>query len=87
MPLLSLLREDVLAAWGEDRHRLAMAEEPRARRASELIFAAVALIYPAWHWIFISVLPSARDPLGERLGMSAIIFDCLGSVVIIFAET
>src|SRR6185503_21178433 len=70
--LLRLLRDDVISAWGQDEGRLALAEEPRARRASELIFATIALVYPAWHWVFRAVMPEAHDPLFERLGISAI---------------
>ena len=70
--MLRLLKDDVFSAWGQDQHRLALAEEPRARRASAMIFAAVALIYPAWYFIFMAVMPAALDSLGERLGMSAV---------------
>ena len=41
--------------------------DAHARRASEAVLAAVALIYPVWHWIFLAVMATARDPLGERL--------------------
>lgn len=47
--------------------------EPRARRLTDLIFAAAALIYPAWHWIFLVEMPTACDPLHERLLVSAAI--------------
>jgi PAS domain-containing protein len=44
--------------------------DAHAWRASEAILAAVALIYPLWHWIFLVVMPAARDPLAERLVIS-----------------
>ena len=57
-PVSTLLREEVFSSWGQDEDRLATVEEPRARRASEATLAAAALIYPGWHWIFTSVMPT-----------------------------
>lgn len=68
-----------MLAWGEDGQRLALSDEPRARRASELVFGAVALLYPAWHWIFLAVMPHASDPLGERLIISALMIAAIGT--------
>jgi len=44
---------------------------PRTGTVTDLIFAATALLYPAWHWVLVSVMPSARDSLTERLVVSA----------------
>src|SRR4051812_25420298 len=43
----------------------------RARRASDLMFAAIAILYPAWHWIFRALMSTPRDSLGERLLVAA----------------
>lgn len=43
-----------------------------ARRASGVVLAAVGLIYPLWHWIFLAVMATAHDPLGERLVISGL---------------
>lgn len=77
--MLRLRKDDVLLARRHDQDRVEIAEEPRARRASQLVFIAAALIYPTWHWIFLSILPTARDPLGERLTLSAIMLAALGA--------
>ena len=51
------------------------APDPRdtsgARRATDLMFAAVAILYPAWHWVFRALMSSPRDSLGERLLVAA----------------
>jgi hypothetical protein len=65
-------RDDVVSAWGRDHHALATLDEPRARRASEIMLAAVAVVYPAWHWMFMAVMPAARDSLTERLVLGAL---------------
>ena len=46
-------------------------EQNRARRASDLIFAVIAILYPAWHWVFRALMASPRDSLGERLLVAA----------------
>jgi PAS domain-containing protein len=46
-------------------------ETTRARRATDLLFAAVAILYPAWHWVFRALMTSPRDSLGERLLVAA----------------
>jgi PAS domain-containing protein len=71
--LPSLLRDDVVAAWGHDSDRLAVAEDPRARRATQLVFVLGALLYPGWHWILLMVMPEARDSLAERTAISTVI--------------
>lgn len=43
----------------------------RAQRASDLMFAAIAILYPAWHWVFRALMSSPRDSLGERLLVAA----------------
>ncbi|HEY4184225.1 MAG TPA: hypothetical protein VGP07_04115 [Polyangia bacterium] len=53
--------------WGGDAKG-----DGRARRASELICAAVAVCYPAWHWVFKALMTAPRDSLGERLGVGAV---------------
>ena len=70
--------KDDFSGWRDDEgHRIA-AEEPRARRASALLYAAVALVYPAWHWISLAVMPDAYDPLRERLLISVIMIAAIG---------
>lgn len=46
-------------------------ETSRTRRASDLMFAAIAILYPAWHWVFRALMSSPRDSLGERLLVAA----------------
>jgi len=46
-------------------------ETSRARRASDLMFAAIAILYPSWHWIFRALMSTPRDSLGERLLVAA----------------
>jgi PAS domain-containing protein len=43
------------------------------RRASDIIYLAGALLYPAWHWVFRAVAPTATDPLAERLAVGLLI--------------
>ena len=52
--------------WVSDPH-----DAQRTRRASDLMFAAIAILYPAWHWIFRALMSSPRDSLGERLLVAA----------------
>jgi len=35
------------------------------------MFAAIAILYPAWHWIFRALMSTPRDSLGERLLVAA----------------
>ena len=44
----------------------------RARHGSDLMFAAIAVVYPAWHWIFRALMVNPRDSLGERLLVAAV---------------
>src|SRR3569623_2121982 len=46
-------------------------EQNRARRASDLIFAVIAILYPAWHWVIRALMSSPRDSLGVRLLVAA----------------
>jgi hypothetical protein len=71
-------KDDASGGWRQDRIEAAVAEEPRARLATAIIFAAAALIYPAWHWIFLSVMPASNDPLGERLAVAGVM---IGAIV------
>jgi len=61
-------------SWGGDPQG-----ERRARHASELMFAATAVLYPAWHWIFGALLAAPRDPLGERLAIAGV---AVGGIVL-----
>lgn len=72
-PVFELLNDDVLAAWSHEDQGLAFASEPSVRRASAVLFSVGAVLYPAWHWVFLAVMPTARDPLGERLMISLLI--------------
>lgn len=53
------------------------ADAPRTRTATDLIFVATALFYPAWHWVLRSVMPAARDALTERFVVSAVMIAAL----------
>jgi len=46
-------------------------ETKRARRASDLMFAAIAILYPVWYWAFRALMSNPRDSLGERLLVAA----------------
>jgi len=46
-------------------------EASRARRASDVMFGAIAILYPAWHWVFRALMSSPRDSLGERVLVAA----------------
>jgi hypothetical protein len=69
--LFELLRDDVLSSWSQDGFGRSTGGEPHAWRVSDVIFAAAALIYPAWHWVFLAVMPTAHDHLDERLLVGA----------------
>ena len=47
-------------------------ETNRARRASDLMLGAIAVLYPAWHWVFTALMTNPRDSLGERLFVAAV---------------
>lgn len=47
-------------------------EASGARRASDLMFGAIAVLYPAWHWVFGALMSSPRDSLGERVLVAAV---------------
>jgi PAS domain-containing protein len=49
------------------------ADGARVRRASDLIYLAGAVLYPAWHWVFLAVAPTSRDLLVERLAVGLLI--------------
>jgi PAS domain S-box-containing protein len=44
---------------------------PGVLRASRLMLALGALVYPAWWWMITTAVPNARDSLAQRLAMSA----------------
>ena len=69
--MFKLLKDDVLSGWSQDGFGRSGAGEPPIWRVSDVIFAASALIYPAWHWILIAVMPAAQDHLNERLLVAA----------------
>jgi hypothetical protein len=49
------------------------ADGARVRRASDIVYLAGAVLYPAWHWVFRAVAPTSRDPLAERLAVGLLI--------------
>jgi len=60
----SRLYADRLASDPKDTHR--------ARRASDLMLGAIAIVYPAWHWVFGALMNHPHDSLGERLFVAAL---------------
>jgi len=67
-----LLSEGVPSRLYTDRLASDPKEGSRERRASDLMMGAVAIIYPAWHWVFRALMSNPRDSLGERLFVAAL---------------
>jgi PAS domain-containing protein len=70
--LFELLKDDVLSSWSQDGFGRSTPDGLPTWRGSEVLFAASALIYPAWHWILTAVMPTAQDSLNERMLVGAV---------------
>jgi len=80
MGRFDLVKDDAFLVWSRGGDSLALAEEPGARRVSVLVLISAAVLYPLWHWIFVAVMPAARDPLGERLGVATVMLAAVAAL-------